>query len=262
MFVCCSCGNKSDTTQAQPTQKNNRIAMVTVSTPNRHNFSRYSIESFKKYAERWGYAFYLYQETLEPSRPVPWSKIKAVSNLLVDSRYDWVVWIDDDIYITNPNIRLEYFIKKCSPQTNCILSSHKEFNQQYIDVNSGLFFIKNTQWSKDFLQHVWDIGNYRYNQATGSFWEQSAISELLGTPEYKDSVCIAKLPARTIQSFITLVRKGDMGDYGQWQPGDFAAHLAGAGEFSRVYIMQQFAKNFSEYPTLPEAWGAYTIKQD
>lgn len=251
--------------QAQPAPKRMRIVMVTISTPNRQPFFQYALDSFKKYVERWKYSLYVYQTTQDLSRPVSWSKIKVVSDLLKDDiqKFDWVVWIDDDIFITNPNIRLEHFIQKCGPQTNFIIASHKEFSQIYADVNAGAFFVKNTQWSKDFLQRVWDIGNYRYNQETGSSLEQSAISELLGTPEYKESPYIAKLPARTIQSLITFVAKGDMGDYGQWQPGDFAAHLACASTFNRVHIMEQFVKNSNVYPELPvDLRGYYTIKQD
>jgi len=243
--------------------KESQIAIVTISTPNRQEFSRHTIASMRKYADLWGYDFYHFNETFDPSRPAPWSKILAARTLLLTNKYQWVVWIDDDIYITDPSKSLEYFIHKCPPETYFIISSHKEFVQNYNDVNTGLFFVKNSPWSQEFLGRVWDIGNYRYNQDGGSNLEQSAMSDLLTTPEYKDSCRIAKFPARTIQSFITLILNGDYGDYGQWQPGDFAAHLAGASITNRIFITRQFAKDVMKYPTLHESFrGRFTVQQD
>ena len=143
-----------------------------------------------------------------------------------------------------------------------------EFN----DVNTGLFIIKNTPWAKSFLQNVWDIGCKRYYEDLGSFWEQSAMQELLEIAPYKNCKEISRLPARKIQSFITYLLKGDKGDYGQWQPGDFAAHLAGASESVRMHITSQFAENPHMYPDISidpkdnlemsKVADLYTIRQD
>jgi len=239
------------------------IAIVTISTPNRYEFSQYTLIAMKKYADQWGYDFYHYNEMLDATRPAPWSKILAVSEFLLTNKYEWVVWIDDDIYITDPSKSLEYFIHKCNSDTHLIISSHKEFVQRYNDVNTGIFFVKNSQWSKEFLARVWDIGNYRYNQDGGSNLEQSAMSELLETPEYKDCPRIAKFPARTIQSFITLLLNGNCEDYGQWQPGDFAAHLAGASTSIRNLFTRQFVQNPDKYPTIhKDLRGRFTIQQN
>lgn len=238
-----------------------RIAMVTVSTPNRTSFTQYTIGSFKDYAQRWGYELHYHQATLDASRPVQWSKIKAVQELLKTNKYDWVVWVDDDIFITNPDHSFESMISSYGNQSDIIISAHKEKLPEFNDVNTGLFFAKNTDWVRSFLQRVWDIGHHRYNKATGSFWEQSAMQELLETKEFKGDSHVSIVPARKIQSFITLLKKGDKGDYGQWQPGDFAAHLAGAGEYVRIFITQQLKKNPRQYPHLREFAHHFTIQQ-
>jgi hypothetical protein len=242
-------------TLTNPPTISKRIAMVTISTPNRTEFSQYTIESFTKYAEKWNYDLYFSSTTLDKTRPIQWSKIKAVLEVLKTNKYDWVAWFDDDIYITNPDISLEKFIKENGQKAFFIISAHKtniEKNSDLNNVNSGLFLVKNTQDAKNFLTKVWDIGNSRYNQEKGSFWEQSAITELLKTQKYKNSKQISRLPAKKIQSFITIFTKGDTTDYGQWEPGDFAAHLAGTDDDCRVIIIEQLAKNPKEYPSFPD----------
>ncbi len=235
------------------------IAMVTISTPNRAIFAQYTLQSFRSYAERWGYDFYCLQDSLDASRPVPWSKILAVKNLL--SKYDWVVWIDDDVFITNPTKSLKFFIEKCPDSTELIFTTHREFAQRFDDVNSGVFCVKNTPFGQEFLNKVWAIGNDRYNEEGGSLLDQSAIIELLRDPLYLNSPLIAKMPARTMQSILTLLYKGDQDDYGQWQPGDFCAHMAGGSSYCRELVFQQMAIDSNKYPVLPNHLSAYTIKQ-
>ena len=243
-------------------QERKPLAMVTISTENRAEFAQYSIPSFVKYAERWGYDLYVFPVSLDTSRPTPWSKIRAMLDLMKEDKYEWYVWLDDDIYITNPNMQLVQFINDYGRQAELIVSAHKSLLTTPEDINSGLFLIRNSAWSREFLQKVWDIGTYRYNTEKGSLWDQSAICELLGTPAYRNSSEVVRLPGRIIQSQFTLLFKGDKGDYGQWHPGDFAAHLAGACTAVRADIMEQFAHGVQGYPKLlPELQSAYIIEQ-
>jgi hypothetical protein len=238
------------------------LAMVTLSTENREPFAQYSIPSFIKYAERWGYDLYVFPMSLDISRPTPWSKIKAMLDLMKADEYEWYVWLDDDIYITNPNYQLIQCINDYGRQADLIVSAHKSLPTGPEDINSGLFLIRNSAWSREFLERVWDIGNYRYNKEVGSQWDQSAICELLATPAYRGSPLVVQLPGRVIQSQFTLLFKGDKGDYGQWQPGDFAAHLAGACTVVRADIMAQFANGVQGYPkVLKELEDRYIIEQ-
>lgn len=252
--------------------KVNRIAMVSISTDNRRPFAQYTLKSFQDYSKKWQYDFYTHYERLDMTRAVQWGKIKAVIDLLETNKYDWVVWLDDDIFITNPTISFDAMIQDHGKDADVIISAHKEKLPEHNDVNTGLFLVKNTPWAKKFLKEVWDIGYTKYFQDTGSFWEQSAMQDLLETTAYKNCKQVSRLPARKIQSFITLLVKGDKGDYGQWQPGDFAAHLAGASESFREHVTSQFAQNPYVYPdiSIDPAFNLemskqaerYTIRQD
>ncbi len=252
---------RSDSNFLPALNKNNSnqsIAIVTISTPNRISFSQYTLSSLIKYASKWGYYLHFYPNPPDTSRSIYWGKIKVVLDLLKEGKYDWYVWFDDDIFITNPEISIGQIIKDCGPQVHFIIAAHKTFPILENDVNSGVFMVRNSEWSRNFLQQVWERGDGQ----PGSYMEQGAISELIVTEKYKNSPYIVRLPGRKIQSILTLLYKGDCGDYGQWQPGDFAAHLAGAYERARCIICEQFATNPSIYPVLPPAAEALTIKQE
>ena len=234
------------------------IALVTISTPNRISFSQYTLTSFRQYAEKWGYSFYFYQKPPATSYNIYWAKIRVMMDLLQEGKHDWYVWIDDDIFITNPDISLEQLIHDYGKQAHFIIGAHKTCPVLENDVNTGVFMVKNSEWSRNFLQQIWDIGEGKPK----NYWEQTAVSELMITEKYKNSPYIARVPGRKIQSILTVLYKGDFNDYGQWEPGDFAAHLAGSEDVVRTCLFEQFAKNHNVYPALPQVLqDAFTLKQ-
>ncbi len=232
------------------------IALVTISTPNRQAFAQYSLEAFKKYCAQWNYDLHTFDKNLAPERLIEWSKIKAVQTVLETKKYHWVAWFDDDIFITNPTISLQKFIGEAGDQKHFIIGENilcrtDDFCHY---VNSGLFLVKNSTWSREFLRQVWDIGYSRYNTKSPEL-EESAIGELLlESPKYSKSPHIHIFPARRLQSFLlTLQRKSPLEHrpQSQWIPGDFAAHMARENEFFRTCYMQQLTQNPNVYPTLP-----------
>lgn len=240
------------------------IAVVSISTPERESFSQYTLGSFKNYTNFWGYDFFVSHETLDSSRHVAWSKIKLVLDALKSGKFDWVAWFDDDIFITNPTIPLEQFIQEYGKTAHLIISGHKTAHTFFSDVNSGLFLIKASDWSIQFLQKVWDFAlqedkkKYLFDFP----WEQSAIQALFSSEEYENSLYISKLPARKIQSFLTMHARDDKGDYGQWEPGDFAAHMAGGSHAARLIVFWQFGRSCNRYPTIPILFfnNFYTVR--
>lgn len=234
------------------------IAIVTISTKNRVSFSQYTLSSLMKYASKWGYHLYFYPDSPPNSYNIYWGKISVLVDLLKEAKHDWYVWIDDDIFITDPEVSIEKLIKDYAKQAHFIIASHKTNPVSKGDVNSGVFLVKNSDWSRMFFQELWDYGSKKPK----GYWEQSAISELITSDKYKDSAYIERVSGRKIQSILTLLFKGDHDDYGQWEPGDFAAHLAGACEGVRVRIFEQFASNSKVYPVLPDGFDSFTIAQE
>lgn len=237
------------------------IALVTLSTVDRLPFSKFTTTSLKQYADRWGYDLFIYQESLDAARHPAWSKIKAVKNILNSKKYSFVVWVDDDIFITNPEKSIESFIELAGAKAEFIISAHMERPVVPQDINTGLFIVKNSPWVLTLLDRIWDIGNHRY--ANSGAWDQDALVELVSRPEFCNDARIVRFPGRIIQSLLTLLKTGCRGDYGQWQPGDFAAHMAGATMNGRILTLRQLAYNYNVYPSLPgQLKKSFLIKQE
>lgn len=100
------------------------------------------------YCEKHGYDFIEDDNIYNKSKTIHWSKIFLFLKYL-DS-YDWLVWIDSDIFIMNDNITLESFIDKYGSDHDMIIGSDWRMP------NTGVWFVKNCEFSKLFLQAVWD----------------------------------------------------------------------------------------------------------
>lgn len=86
------------------------------------------------------------------------------------TEHDWVFWMDSDTIITNPAIQAETIIREA-----CVdhrrQDSHSAFNEPasvklrdmivantHNGLNNGVYAMRNTAWSRRFLQRWWDDG--------------------------------------------------------------------------------------------------------
>lgn len=163
-----------------------------------------------RYCRHHGYNFALFTETMDATRPIPWTKIKIIQYLFKNPKVKWVFWSDADSLFMNSHIKLKRFLDK---RYDLILASDDN------GINSGQFFIRNCEWSKKFLADV-------YNQEqfiNHGWWEQKAIMHLYETkPKIHKHIKI--LPQRCINSYAPEV-KSDPNMC--WQEGDFILHFAG-----------------------------------
>jgi hypothetical protein len=113
--------NKTTSPIEKPVKQPEKIHIFTSytkDTPLRLPMSRKVMRQQKAYCKDKGYRYSVYEKNLaleKPSDRLPlpyWSKIAGINRLLKnDSESDWIVWLDDDAVILNPNIRMEDFIK-------------------------------------------------------------------------------------------------------------------------------------------------------
>ena len=108
---------------------------------------KYAIKTKILYSQKHNYTFYDEQNSLDETRPIAWSKIKHILKYLDD--YDYIVWIDADTYIMNDEIKLEDII------SNFMNKKHIMIAQDWKLPNTGVMFCKNSQWTKDFLNHIY-----------------------------------------------------------------------------------------------------------
>lgn len=161
--------------------ENKRIGVVSWS----NQLRTYSSLNHAIYCRRHGYT-YLYDTApiLDPFN-IYYGKIIKVLKFL--EMFDWVFWIDDDAFFTNPGVSLEQLLEEADPGDADLVICSSPINQgQFTYVSSGQFFLRNTGTARDFLEAVlavprdelsrnWDKEKYGiYTQG-----DQDAIIHLL-----------------------------------------------------------------------------------
>jgi hypothetical protein len=125
--------------------------------------------SFKRFAQRHGYELALTSETLDPTRPAPWSKVVLLRRLAAE--FELVVWLDADLVIVDDKediaveLREERFLYLVEHHT-------KEGRMP----NSGVMMLRGGERTLEFLDEVYeqvDLIEHRW-------WENAAICRLLG----------------------------------------------------------------------------------
>jgi len=176
---------------------------------------------FRSYAEKHGYDLELITENLVKDRHPVWSKIPAVKRLTSKKEYDFVVWIDDDILITNPEISLTSFIDKYNFRTSkaIVMVSGDLPNEPSTHMNCGIMFFKGKDTkTEELLDYTWHVGEINPILKENLSCEQEAFN-MLYRLLMRDTFLITQHP--TFQSFTRF----DTHSEAVWKPGCFAAHM-------------------------------------
>jgi hypothetical protein len=145
----------------------------------------------RNYSNKHNYAFVgrsreFIQQSLRPDarRPV-WGKIDIIQKVL--PKYEWLFWLDMDAVILNDNISIEHLLQDV--ETKYYKGDHFDEEIDFIIVkpgtdkmiNAGVFLIKNTAWSMEFLRDIQDRQEW-YRQ--GPSYEQGAMWDVMRQEKY------------------------------------------------------------------------------
>lgn len=122
-----------------------KIAIVSLYTKEISEFAVYSEKSIKDYCEKQGYSFYVYRENLDKNGSPNWSKSQALLNHIDD--HDYIVWMDSDTLIFNPEKKLESIIEKAPKK---FILATKDIGDHCM-LNSGVLFFKSHQYTKNLI---------------------------------------------------------------------------------------------------------------
>lgn len=172
-----------------------------------------AIQNKREYCARQGYDFIYLENSLDESRPVPWTKILLMQKVLQSGKYDWVFWTDADSIFTNFNIRLESFIDN---DYDFIVS--RDFN----NINTGNFFLKFGKNSRNLLRMIYAQTQY----INHPWWENEATIFLYRTSPWVQGITKI-IDQRLINSYSPKVLGSGIEPW-HWQPGDFIIHFASA----------------------------------
>jgi len=133
-----------------------KIALLQFYT-NNISYGLYSEAINKKYCEEKGYTYICDKDdtkirSISENRSLHWCKIKIVKELLDNNDFDYVLFLDADAIISDFNQNIEDFI---DDNYNIIFA---EDVGSHSSMNTGVFLIKNNEWSKNFLNVWWESG--------------------------------------------------------------------------------------------------------
>ncbi|CAJ1458533.1 unnamed protein product, partial [Effrenium voratum] len=168
-----------------------RLAMVTICDYEADSaLPRLAAFAHGLYAQAHGYG-YVHHRTSElaDGRAPAWGKVRAMLAALQDGRWDWVAWVDCDLYFMDLNKTLDSLLltyapspesesesDETDPEVNLLISEDSQ------TLNTAIFFLRRGAWSEQLLKRVWqDPDGQPSAFVDHTWWEQQAFAqELLG----------------------------------------------------------------------------------
>jgi FtsZ-binding cell division protein ZapB len=128
-----------------------------------------SIGNLNDYARRYGYKISICYESLDPDRPVAWTKILHILNLM--NNFEEILWIDADAIIkdASKDISEEVF-----QESDLAWVYHEYENQSH--PNSGVMFIR----VNAATQRLFELANLQRDLDHHPWWDQAALMRVLG----------------------------------------------------------------------------------
>jgi hypothetical protein len=178
------------------TDRRPRIAVLSISavTNQSHSFKPetfkqlhfYSFVNKMQYCQRRNYDLILEDERImrgyDHLAPA-FGKIIALLKWL--PHYDVIAWVDQDALFLDMSAKIESLVANAGagvdmlltmqPSTDALDRGQPRLN---MEINTGVLFVRRSPWAFDFLRRVLAV---RPNETDLMYWEQSAITYLLGT---------------------------------------------------------------------------------
>jgi len=171
------------------------------------------------------------------SRPISWFKIPLIQKYL--SNYDYILWMDADVMVTNYDIKIETFIEQM--QKDSFLLIARDLN----NLNCGMFIIKNCEKSFEFLNDVWSRTEY----INHPWWEQAAVIDIHS--HYEGVQIIPRHLSHTFNGYDKTTEP-----LYPWVRGDWVIHFAGKRgdeliklqndyRYTRTFIIAKYKEDVS-----------------
>jgi galactosyl transferase GMA12/MNN10 family len=189
-----------------------------------------------RYTDRHGYQYTYREKPVDPTRPPAWSKIRAVQEeLMTPGRgCEWVMWLDADAVIMNSTIPVESLLRLAEPDADLIVTPDRRFG-----VSSGVWLIKNSDWSKRFLEEWWNMRSFVRAKGLTLSGDNEAfghlVNQTLQSQDDGERRRIRVIPRCSMNSLGWFVNENDVGtdvmniqaSMDIYHTGDFVAHAAG-----------------------------------
>jgi hypothetical protein len=157
--------------------KTMKIAIAQLYTPNYDSWSSTVTNNTKSYCDAKAYQFFHKRIEYPKDRHPAWYRIPFILDIFEKEDVDWVFWSDIDSLIMNHSIRIEDFIKGDKDLIIASQGCGEYCGEQCRHVlNTGQFFIKNTEWSIELLKLWWEWGEKNPKYLWDVWWDNDAMN--------------------------------------------------------------------------------------
>lgn len=174
----------------------------------------YCTETLKRYCTMHNYTLFTDETYVLHDRDYMWSKIPLLREIL--PKYDYVIWIDGDMMIMNPKIRLEHFIELYLGNKETMMSVDSGGQ-----INTGFWVLKNTPYILRLLDLIENLP-----ELAGRFHEQGVYNEF-----YKKNLFDIQEHSRIIPEIEQRLFNATMYNF---VDGDFLIHFLGIRELANL----------------------------
>ena len=175
-----------------------------------------ALQSKRDYCARHGYTYReCHEEVWNRDRPIAWSKVPVWKEVAGQwDQWDYV-WISDaDVWISNPEIRLEDHVIPLLPPNKDLLLTYDSCQH----VNTGNMILRPSKWAVDFFEKVWNRTDAIYH----IWFENLTVIKLMAESPEDNARIECTMDAWRFNAYLRGVKGTRL-----WQPGDFLVHFAG-----------------------------------
>jgi hypothetical protein len=246
-------------------ERRDKLALLGFGDRRKAHQLRFSLPNKRAYCARHGYTFISQWESLvQGNRTAHWNKVALILRHL--AQYDWVVWMDADVLITNFAVKLEKFTQNT---TNDLLVSRSPISTDGRIVpalNSGVLFVRNTPWAQSFFQTVWAAGSAdspgackrwepvtRQIQLTPCKWDPRWGFQTWSDQDFIVAAAHRQSAAEEEERIQYFAAKAFNNRPYLYEPGDFVVHFPGALTHKNSNAMYGRGREGSP-------WGAFVLQ--
>ncbi len=188
--------------------------------------------SFEDYAERHGYELVTVRRALTAERPISWSKVLLIQDLLAD--YDFVLWVDADATFVDTSADVAD-VAKADRFLWMVEHAYRGGRQPC----AAVMAVHRGEESTFFLESVWGRGDL----VDHPWWEQAAMLSLMGYDVTERDRARFLGPTRWTD------RIGFLSTRWNSMPSDphadpYIVHLAGMSNAERMPLLRRYAQEF------------------
>jgi len=212
------------------TEDSTQFAIISMYNESHKDLGEVSWPIKEQYAEKHGYGAFCKTDNFTDPVSIQFEKFILMLDLFeANPDLEWCWWLDNDALITNYDIRLEDIVDN---------DYHVIVTTDVATVNGGCFIVRNTEQGRGWLKFMLYIGHKEYKD--NKWPDQQPMADFF--IKYRDIIKV--VTQRTMNSYdynIYQVEGIDqLGESGQWQPGDFVIHFPALPNPTRIQLMNHY----------------------